>query len=115
MKNDLVFIKHLLDGINSIEKFSRNLTKEKLSTDELRQFALIRAIEVLGEAARNISTELKKRYPEVEWKKMIGTRDKLIHHYFGVDNNVIWEIIITYLPILKKQIQSIKLDLLSGK
>jgi uncharacterized protein with HEPN domain len=110
-KDDLVFILHILDSINAIEDFSRNLLKKTLLSSRLRQSAIVRELEIIGEAVKNISEPTKEKYPEVEWKKIVGTRDKMIHHYFGVDLNIIWDIIKNNLPLLKKQIQKIKDDL----
>jgi uncharacterized protein with HEPN domain len=111
MKSDLPFIEHILDGIQAVETFSKNLSKNDLKVNRLRRSAIIREIEVIGEAVRNISDSTKEKYPEPEWKKIIGTRDKMIHHYFGVDFNIVWDIIKLHLPILKKQIQNIKKEL----
>ena len=108
MKEDSIFIEHILDSINAIEEFSKNLDKVGLMSDRLRQSAIVREIEIIGEAVKNISESLKNKHQEIEWKEITGTRDKMIHHYFGVDLNIIWEIIKKDLPILKVKIQKIK-------
>ena len=107
-KDDLVFVEHILDSIRAIENFSRNLSKEELTSNRLKQSAIVREIEVIGEAVKNISKNLKERYSEVKWKDIAGTRDKMIHHYFGVDLNIVWDIINKDLKVLKKQIIEIK-------
>lgn len=114
-KNDLVFIEHILDSVNAIKKFSKNLNKSGLVSNRLKQSAIIREIEVIGEAVKNISKSLKDKHKEIEWKEIAGTRDKMIHHYFGVDPDIIWKIIKKDLPILKKQIYKIKISLLPSK
>ncbi len=106
-KNPAIFIEHILENINKIESFSKNITREILSKDKLRQYAIVRAIEIIGEAIKNLPSSFKKRYPQVPWKNIVGTRDKLIHHYFGVDLNIIWEIIEKEIPKLKKEIEEI--------
>ncbi len=111
MKDDLVFIEHILDSINAIEKFSKNLDKEKLISNRLRQSAIVREIEIIGEAIKNVSENLKNKHREIEWKEIIGTRDKIIHHYFGVDFNIVWDIIKKDLPDLESKILKIKWDL----
>jgi len=111
MKDNLAFIEHILDSINAIEKFSKNLNKEKLMLDRLKQSAIVREIEVIGEAVKNISESLKNKHPEIAWKEIAGTRDKMIHHYFWVDINIVWDIIKKDLPDLEKKIVKIKKEL----
>jgi len=101
-KDDLVFVEHILDSIRAIENFSRNLSKEELTSNRLKQSAIVREIEVIGEAVKNMSKNLKERYSEVKWRDIAGTRDKMIHHYFGVDLNIVWDIINKDLKVLKK-------------
>lgn len=115
MKEDLVFIEHILDSINAIEKFSKNLNKEKLISDRLKQSAIIREIEIIGEAVKNISEGLRNKHREIEWREIIGTRNKMIHHYFGVDLNIVWDIIKINLPDLKNKILKIKKELINKK
>ena len=110
-KEDLVFIEHILDSISAIENFSKNLSKEKLISNRLRQSAIIREIEIIGEAVKNISKTLKNKHKEIEWSNISGTRDKMIHHYFGVDLNIVFDIIKKDLLKLKKQIEKIKEEL----
>jgi uncharacterized protein with HEPN domain len=111
MKEDLIFIEHILDSINAIESFSRNLKKEELSSNRLKQSAIVREIEVIGEAVKNISENLKTKHKEVGWREIAGTRDKMIHHYFGVDLDIIWGIIDNDIPNLKEKISRIKKEL----
>jgi len=107
-KNDLIFIEHILDSINAIEEFSKDFTEKNLTSNRLRQSAIVREIEIIGETAKNISNEFKNEHKEVPWKEIIGTRDKLIHHYFGVDLGIVWRIIIDFLPDLKSKLIQIK-------
>ncbi|MBN2013905.1 MAG: DUF86 domain-containing protein [Candidatus Altiarchaeota archaeon] len=110
-KEPLIFIKHILGSIENIESFSRGLSKSEFSGDRLRQSAVIREIEIIGEAVKNLPTEFTVKYPSVEWSRIAGTRDKVIHHYFGVDADVIWDIIEYDLPDLKEKIKKIQEDL----
>ena len=114
MKDDLAFIEHILDSINAIEKFSKNLKKEKLISDRLKQSAIVREIEIIGEAVKNVSESLKNKHQEIAWKEIAGTRDKIIHHYFSVDLNIVWNIIKINIPDLKIKISKIKKELESG-
>ena len=111
MKEDLAFIEHILDSIKAIEKFSKNLKKEKLTSNRLKQSAIVREIEIIGEAVKNVSESLKNKHREIEWKEIAGTRDKMIHHYFGVDLNIVWDIIKINLPDLKDKVLKIKKEL----
>ncbi len=111
-KGDLIFIEHILDSIKAIENFSKGLTKEKLISSRLKQSALVREIEIIGEAVKNISNSLKEKYKGIAWKEIVGTRDKMIHHYFGVDLDIVLGIIKHDIPLLKKQISKIKKDII---
>lgn len=107
-KEDLVFIEHILESIKAIEDFSRALSKDEFFKSRLKQSAIIREIEIIGEAVKNISRTLKSRHKEVEWENIAATRDKMIHHYFGVDLNIVWNIVKKDIPGLKKNITRIK-------
>jgi uncharacterized protein with HEPN domain len=111
MKDNLIFIAHILDSINAIESFSKDMNKDELVSNRLKQSAIVREREIIGEAVKNISEDLKKRHPEVEWRDISGTRDKMIHHYFGVDPDIVWNIIKINLPDLKEKILRIKREL----
>ena len=102
-KEDIIFIKHVLDSIEAIEDFSKNMDRKELSSNRMKQSAIVREIEVIGEAVKNMSNRLKEKYPSVPWKDIVGTRDKMIHHYFGVDLDIIWNIVKTDLPDLKRE------------
>ncbi len=110
-KGDLIFIEHILESINAIKDFSKGLTKEKLILSRLKQSAIVREIEIIGEAVKNISQNLKNKYKDIRWKEIVGTRDKMIHHYFGVDLDIVFGIIKNDLQVLKKQILKVKQDL----
>ena len=110
-KGDLIFIEHILESINAIEDFSKGLTKEKLISSRLKQSAIVREIEIIGEAVKNISKSLKEKHKEITWKEIAGTRDKMINHYFRVDLDIILGIIKHDIALLKNQILKIKKDL----
>ena len=110
IRQESLFLNDILENIKDIEDFSKNFTKKEFESDRLRQKAIIKSLEIIGEAAKNVSEKTKKKYPRTEWKNIIGTRDRITHAYFGVDYNIIWDIIKKDLPILKKQIEAIKKD-----
>ena len=103
-KEDIIFVEHILDSLNKIEKFIDNFSERKFLEDEKLQDAVIRRIEIIGEAAKNISSDFKKKYPNVPWVKITGMRDKLIHHYFGINLKIIWNVIKEDIPMLKREI-----------
>lgn len=107
IKTPRAFAKHILDSIDAIYSFLGNLPKEELEKDRLRQSAIIRELEIIGEAVKNLPDSIKKEHPDMPWKEIAGMRDKLIHHYFGVDLDIIWNVIKENLPKLKETIKDI--------
>lgn len=107
MKNELIFIKHIEDSIKDLESFVKEMSKKDFLKNKIIQSAVIRQIEVIGEATKNISDNFKKKYPKIEWKIISGMRDKLIHHYFGVDLEQVWLVVKKDIPVLKKEINFI--------
>jgi len=102
VKEDIAYIEHILDCINKIQAYTENLDKETFVQNNLVIDTTIRNFEIIGEAAKMISENLKLSYFEVPWKEMAGMRDKLIHDYLGVDVNVIWETVQDDIPLLKE-------------
>lgn len=98
---------HILDAANEAVMLAADKTKEELTTDRVLVLALTRLIEIIGEAARNVKPDLRERHPNVPWKKMVGTRDRLIHGYDRVDLNALWEIIKVDLPPLIDSLREI--------
>ena len=105
------YLSDIFDTIEKIEGFTQEISFEEFAEDEMRVFAVVRALEIVGEAAKNIPVDVKENYPSVPWKEMAGTRDKLIHLYFGVNLSVVWKTIVKDLPPLKEQIFEILRDL----
>ena len=107
-REEIFFIRDILSSIEYIQQFSKGLTKEKFMIDKLKQSAIIRHFEIIGEAVKNISIQTREKYPEIEWKKIAGSRDIFIHGYFMVDYEAVWEIIQNKLSILKIDVQKVK-------
>ena len=108
IKDDLAYIDHILDCIRKINKFSKGLSLREFKTNELVQDAIIRNIEIIGEASKNISKDTKQTYYKIPWKEIAGMRDKLIHDYLGVDVNVVWKTIHQDIPMLERLINEIE-------
>lgn len=104
MKNELVYLRHIIDAVEKIERYLADTSYKSFSENDMLIDAVVRELEIIGEAAGNISTSFHKKYPEVPWSKMIGMRNRLIHEYFGVNKKVVWETCITDLKELKKLI-----------
>jgi len=111
MKRDIgLFIEDILNSIKNIEEFTKGLNKEKFSKDNLRQSAVIRQLEIIGEAAKNVPLSFREKYSNIPWKDIAGFRDILSHAYFGGNMNRVWNILEKDLPALKKEIEKIKFD-----
>ncbi|MBS3094099.1 DUF86 domain-containing protein [Candidatus Pacearchaeota archaeon] len=114
-KSPLIFVIHILENIEDIELFIKNAKKEDFFADKQKQNAIIHSIEIIGEATRNLPIEFTSKYPYVEWSKIIGMRNKLSHGYFGVDLEIVWEVVKRNIPELKQEIIKIKKDLENEK
>jgi len=106
-KESLIFIKYIMENINEIELFVKGVTKESFLENKEKQYAIIRAIEIIGESVKSLPNSFRKEHSEIPWVKIAGMRDKLMHHYFGVNLNTVWKVIKEDLPVLKKKIESI--------
>jgi len=105
------YLRDIADSVDKISEFVKGFTFEKFVEDEKTTYAVIRAFEIIGEAAKNIPAETRLRYPMIDWKKMTGIRDKFVHEYFGIDLKIVWQTIQEDVPNLKKQIDGIVRDL----
>lgn len=98
--DDFIRLRHMLDSARKASEFARGRSGDDLRADEMLGLALVRLLEVLGEAAKGISEELRAAHPEIPWKQIAGTRNRLIHGYFDVDLNIVWQIVNADLPPL---------------
>ena len=100
-------LEDIREASRRIEIYTAEMTYGTFQNDIKTQDAVIRNLEVIGEATKNLSSELRNRYPNVPWKSMAGVRDRLIHHYSGVDLEIVWNIVVVELPDVALQIADI--------
>ena len=110
-KNDSVYLHHVLNSIERIEEYTEGMEKGDFLSSNLVQDGTIRQIEIIGEATKNLSRDLRKKYAQVPWSDIAGMRDRLIHHYFGVNLKDVWYTVKVDIPALKNEILAI-LDVL---
>ncbi|MEW6429321.1 MAG: DUF86 domain-containing protein [Thermodesulfobacteriota bacterium] len=100
------YLHHVLDEIDYILTHLPD-SFDSFSNDPTRQRAFVRSLEIIGEAAKKLPDDLKAQHPDIEWRKVTGLRDRLIHGYFGVDYTIVWDVITAKLPDLREKIQSL--------
>ena len=110
MKNYKIFLEHILESIKLIEKYTEEKTKDDFLKSVPLQDMVIRRLEIIGEAVKNLPQEFKEKYSGIPWRRIAGMRDKLIHKYFGVDIEFTWGVVKKELPLLKQNLLAIMED-----
>lgn len=97
-KNDFIRLKHMLEAARTCLQFGAGKIRSDLEMDQMLSFAVIRALEIFGEAASRVSSQFQKKHSQIPWRAIVGMRNRLIHAYFDVDYDVVWEAIINEIP-----------------
>lgn len=110
-RNYRLFIEDILESMNKIEEYIKDITYEEFKSSNIIFDAVIRNLEVIGEAAKNVPDDIKDQYEIVPWQRMAGLRNILIHEYFGIDKQIIWTIVSVNLPNTKPLIEKVLNDI----
>ena len=103
----LEYLRHMLDETVYLLKVSDGLEKAQLIHDETLKRAIVRSVEIIGEAAKKVPTDFRDKHFQIDWRAMAGMRDKLIHDYFGIDYDIVWDVVINKIPSLKSDLERI--------
>ena len=107
MKDDFVYLKHILESIEKIGRFVEGLDFEEFGDDDLVLSATVRELEVIGEASNKLSADFREQHKEIPWDKIINMRNRLIHEYFGVDEKIVWDTCKEDIPDLKRALEEL--------
>lgn len=107
LKDDLIRVRHLLDAAQKAVAFVQNKTRADLDQNEQLALSLVRLLEIVGESANTISDDFHSHYPDIPWRKMISLRNRLIHGYFDIDYNIVWDTVTNDLPSLIPMLEGI--------
>lgn len=98
------YLRHIRDEISYLEAVSLGMDKDNFLVDETLKRAFVRSLEIIGEATKNIPDDLRDEYPQIPWRAIAGLRDHLIHAYFGIDYDIVWDVLRNHIPILAETI-----------
>lgn len=107
MKDDDVYIGHMLDTARKARSFVEGITREDYDQDEQLRISLAHLLQMIGEAARRVSEAFRNEHPELPWKQIIGMRNKVVHDYMYIDEDVVWETVMDDLPVLIEQLEAL--------
>ena len=107
MKSDKTYLGHILDAIGQIENYTRIASREEFLENGMMHDAVIRQIEIIGEASNNVSAMLQEQHSEIPWGQIVGMRNRVVHAYFDIDLDIAWDIVESDLPVLKSQVQKL--------
>jgi uncharacterized protein with HEPN domain len=111
MRNQILYVRDILESVYLIESFVEGMDYNEFLDDPKTQSAVIRQFEIIGEAVKKLDTSITNNYPEIDWSAVAGMRDLLIHHYFGVDLEIVWQSLLVDLPRFKETMRAIEKEL----
>jgi uncharacterized protein with HEPN domain len=103
-------LRHILDEAEYLISKSQALSRDQFVRDETLKRAFVRSLEIIGEATKQVPAAMRQKYPQIDWRAMAGMRDKLIHGYFGVDYDLVWDVVSSKIPELRREIAAILQD-----
>jgi uncharacterized protein with HEPN domain len=106
LKSDRAYLLHIRDSIVRIDRYA-SLGRDAFESDSMVQDAVIRNLEVIGEAVKSLEPSFREQHPEIPWSSIAGMRDRLIHHYFQVDLELVWNVIVKHLPALREVVNRV--------
>ena len=101
------YLQHILDEARFLRASSSGVSKEAFLQDETLKRACVRSLEVIGEAVKRVPDAVRQQYPQIEWRAIAGMRDRLIHDYFGVDYEIVWDVVTRKVPTLEQEVTHI--------
>ena len=106
-RDSSLYLEDILESCGKIERFTEQLSFDQFLEDEKTYDAVVRNLEIIGEAAKNIPEDVRLRYPDIEWRKIAGLRDIIAHEYFGIDDDILWDIIQNKIRSLQSGVRSV--------
>lgn len=103
----LLYLQDIRESCLKVLRYTGDLTRDEFLAHEMAYDAVLRNLEIIGEAAKNVPSNIRSSYPEVEWRKIAGLRDVLAHIYFGLDEDTLWDVVKTRIPLLRDQVERI--------
>lgn len=106
-RSPIEYLRHILDEAAYLMSETQGLDKDEFMRDETRKRAFVRSLEVVGEAVKNVPDDFRQKHSHVEWRALAGMRDRLIHGYFGIDYDIVWDVVMNKVPVLRQEIEAI--------
>jgi len=100
----LEYLRHVLDEADYLAVEVARLTRERFLSDETAKRAFVRSIEIVGEAIKKVPDNLRTKYPDIKWRAMAAMRDKMVHNYFGIDYEIVWDVVVNKIPVVRTQV-----------